>query len=185
MHLLGCTSVLNVDLERSWFSSLPPSRPERRVEEKLLSQCMTLSNWLGIKLLTTKTFAALKPIFKLVRASLMSALKSTTNSPWRKSRAHRGRSGCLTVCERVCVPTHKCVGESEHACGQYVCARSRSAMTNPFLRLVSARLSTFFCLCVYPLSHLWCFPGLFSHKKKLWFELIDKLQADIHSHIVL
>lgn len=124
MHLLGCTSVLNVDLERSWFSSLPPSRPERRVEEKLLSQCMTLSNWLGIKLLTTKTFAALKPIFKLVRASLMSALKSTTNSPWRKSRAHRGRSGCLTVCERVCVPTHKCVGESEHACGQYVCARS-------------------------------------------------------------
>lgn len=97
-----------------------PSTPEKRVQEKLVSQWMTLSNQLGIKLMTTKTFPALKPIYTLVWVSLMSALKSTTNSPRRKSRAHRGCSGCLILCvlAGVCVykqvPTHTCVG----ACGR-------------------------------------------------------------------
>ncbi len=75
----------------------------RGVREKSLSQCMTLSNRLGIKLMTTKTFSALKPIYTPIQASLMSALKSTTNSPWRKSLAHRGCSGCLSLCVCVCV----------------------------------------------------------------------------------
>ena len=36
---------------------------------------------------------------------------------------------------------------------------------------------TFFCLCVYQLSRLWSFPGLFS--KNLWFELTDERPANI------
>lgn len=79
------------------------------VREKSLSQCMTLSNRLGIKLMTTKTFAALKPIYTPIQASLMSALKSTTNSPWRKSLAHRGCSGCLSLCVYVCARVGACV----------------------------------------------------------------------------
>lgn len=81
----------------------------RGVREKSPSQCMTLSNWLCIKLMTTKTFSGLKSIYTPTEDSLMSALKSTTtNSPWRKSLAHRGCSGCLSlgvfvwVCVRMC-----------------------------------------------------------------------------------
>lgn len=112
------------------------------VREKSLSQCMTLSNRLGIKLTTTKTFPAPKPIYTPIQASLMSALKSTTNSPRRKSLAHRGCSGCLSprahvyvcVCARgLCVRMRVRVFVRA---GVYICARSpsvfSSTMTNHF-----------------------------------------------------
>lgn len=133
--------------KRSWLSSVYPCTLLRAhvflcvrwVREKSLSQCMTLSNRLGIKLMTTKTFPALKPIYTLMQASLMSALKSTTNSPWRKSLAHRECSGCFSLCVCVCA----CVGARVkmrvhmHVC---VCACSPSVfsfmMTNHFLTFI-------------------------------------------------
>lgn len=119
------------------------------VREKSLSQCMTLSNRLGIKLTTTKTFPAPKPIYTPIQASLMSALKSTTNSPRRKSLAHRGCSGCLSpracacACARgLCVRMRACV--FMHA-SVYICARSpsvfSSTMTNHFFFFINFHIS--------------------------------------------
>lgn len=101
-----------------------------------MSQWMTLSNRLGIKLMTTKTFPALKPIYTLALVSLMSALKSTTNSPRRKSRAHRGCSGCLILCVRIQVPTHACVG----ACGR---KRARTCSVSVMHSVMTNRLFMF------------------------------------------
>jgi len=104
VHVFSCVCVC----ERE-------KKSERGVRVKSLSQCMTLSNWLGITLMTTKTFSALKPIYTPIQAALMSALKSTTNSPWRKSLAHRGCSGCLILC--VCVYACARVGACVRASG--------------------------------------------------------------------
>lgn len=137
------------------------------VREKSLSQCMTLSNRLGIKLTTTKTFPAPKPIYTPIQASLMSALKSTTNSPRRKSLAHRGCSGCLSpraracACARgLCVRMRACV--FMHA-SVYICARSpsvfSSTMTNHFFFLLTFIFLDFTPLVplyVHLLQHLSC-----------------------------
>ena len=133
---------------------------ERGVREKSLSQCMTLSNRLGIKLTTTKTFPALKPIYTPIQASLMSALKSTTNSPWRKSLAHRGCSGCLSPC--VCV--RMCAHAGAACVYVWICVRMRVRspsvfsfmMTNHFLTFVFSRLYTSHPFHVHLLRRLRC-----------------------------
>lgn len=100
----GCCRLLNIHILFSLcvYMFVCMRVRERGVTEKSLSQCMTLSNRLGIKLMTRKTFSTPKPIYTTIQASLMSALKSTTNSPWRKSLAHRECSGCLSVGAYAC-----------------------------------------------------------------------------------
>lgn len=107
-----------------------------------------------------KLFSALKPIYTTIQASLMSALKSTTNSPWRKSLAHRGCSGCLNVrvyvrallgmCENVCIYVYTYI---QNVC---VCSPSEFSfmMTNDFFffHLIFPDTSiSFMSIC----SHIW------------------------------
>lgn len=87
-----------------------------------------------------KTFPALKPIYALIQASLKSALKSTTNLPWRKSLAHWGCSGCLRLCFSAwvcaCVRMGALVGKKwVRSPPAFI-----SVMTNHFLNFTISRL---------------------------------------------
>lgn len=144
---------------------------ERGVREKSPSQCMTLCNRLGIKLMTTKTFSALKPIYTPIQASLMLALKSTTNSPWRKSLAHGGCSGRLRLCVCVCACERRFICENVRECvrAQHPCLSTR--WRTAFQLLSSLALESFFFF-ISICSNIWsvvflCFVLISDHTSKL------------------